>query len=455
MATATQEALPVTEQEAQYTNLQYAVSRPGFMSDIRRLLGSTEAAIAFRVEVLNQARMTKRLHECTVESTQEQLVRVARLGLSIALDEVSLIPRSTKDKRAVEMNADPTHAGLRKLIMRSPDVLDCFAREVRDNDEWDTPNDPVSLPYHKLPPKFRPRGRVIGYYALIQMRSGNWRFWPMSVKEVEEHAYEYARDKTRGTYSAAWQGGKRPDIDSEGLCPFDKMALKTVLVMACNSRDVPKCADYDEALAMSHEAHPPAITAAEHQGYRRDGSRQALTTGSGVTMASLSQDLSGAEDHDDTNAAYVRATRMQPQEPHVVTPEPVEDAAEDGSSPTQKPPEKVVSSSKAETSPPGKGVDTPNATTTRETRKNATSTPRRDGPEWETIVAHQHNQLLPEEMRAHCTMMLASETVVPGSAFDLASAILDIVNAQSGERVRREVVYEGPPVAPKPRPSGT
>jgi recombinational DNA repair protein RecT len=444
---------PATEQEAQYTNLQYAVSRPGFMSDIRRLLGTSEAAIAFRVEVLNQARVTPRLHQCTVESTQEQLVRVARLGLSIALDEVSLIPRSKKS--VVEMHADPTHAGLRKLIMRSPEVLDCFAREVRDNDAWDTPNDPVSLPYHKIPPKFQPRGPVIGYYALIQMRSGNWRFWPMSLKEVEKHAYEYARDKEHNTYSPAWQKGKRPDTDDEGLCPFDKMALKTVLVMACNSRDVPKCADYDEGVAMSHEAHPPALTSAEYQGYRRDGTRPALMTGSGVTMASLRQDLGGAEDHHDTNAAYVRATRMQPQEPRVVTPESVEESPEDGSSPMQKPPEKVVSPAKAETSPPDKGVDTTNATTARETRKNAKSAPRRDGPEWETIVAHQHNPLLPEEMRAHCAMMLASETIVPGSAFDLASAILDIVNAQSGERVRREVVYEGPPVEPKPRPSGS
>lgn len=428
------------------TNLQYAVGTRGFMKDIEDLLGTRAAALAFRVEVLNQALMTPRLHDCTVESSQFQLIRVARLGLSLALDEVSLIPRSNKG--TVEMHADPTHAGLRKLLMRSPEVRDCFTREVREHDEFRMPLDPISLPLHQIPEKFAPRGPVIGYYAAIQMRSGHWRFWPMSVAEIEEHADQYAKD-VRGNFGPAWQGGKRPKTERAGLVPFDKMALKTVLTMAANSRDVPQSADAQEGFAMQREANPPPPTAAELQGYTRQGTRAALTTGSGTTLESLRQDLGGAQDREDVEAAYARATRVTTPAPDALTLEPSAWSRNEEPVPSQESPEKGVSASQAQTSrsDPSIGTsETPDATNAPEERKNAISDKSRVGVEWDTLRAHAHNPALPEDLRVQIAAVLHSDVPPPpGFAFTLASAVRDVVDAQSPAPVRRDASYEGPP----------
>jgi recombinational DNA repair protein RecT len=104
---------------------------------------------------------------------------------------------------------------------------------------------------------------------VAQIKGGNWRFWPMSVAEVEAHAKRYVPDLER---APAWQGGKRPDVD--GLTSFDKMSLKTCLRMLLNARDFSLEADVVQALE-SEEAWRRE-TAAEAQGLTRSGERPQL-----------------------------------------------------------------------------------------------------------------------------------------------------------------------------------
>lgn len=239
----------VTKAESTYSNLQYVTLTRGsfFKQVVASCQGVEERASALLAEFLNLGRRTPRLHECTMESLGYAIIRAANLGLNPAIpNEYWLIPREGKiwvkneeTGRSVEhkvMQAEPQYGygGLRKLVMRSPEVRDCFSREVCINDVFEPPVDPVSLPKHQIPP-FTPRGAVIGYYNVIQKQNGNHLTLMMSVAEVEAHRDRYAQQNQKGEYGSSWSKG-RPD--REGLTNFDRMGLKTVLRMNCSPRNV-------------------------------------------------------------------------------------------------------------------------------------------------------------------------------------------------------------------------
>jgi recombinational DNA repair protein RecT len=191
------------------------------------------------VEILNQARRVPDLHRCTPESLAFGIMRLASLRLNPAIpNECWLIPRKGQ--------AEPQYGygGLRKLVLRSPEVIDCFSREVCVNDVFASPVTPVSLPTHQIPP-FLPRGRVIGYYNVIQKHNGNWLTLMMSVAEVLAHRDRYAQQDRNGQYGSAWSNSHP---DKEGLTNQDRMGLKTVLRMNCSPRNVSLEADVWDAI---------------------------------------------------------------------------------------------------------------------------------------------------------------------------------------------------------------
>ena len=191
--------------------------------------GDPQHADAFIVEILNMGRRLPALHTCDQESLAYGIMRLASLRLNPAIpNEAWLIPRGNKAE------VQYGYGGLRKLVMRSAEVIDCFSREVCQNDTFVSPATPISLPTHQIPP-FTPRGRVIGYYNVIQKANGNFLTLMMSVVEIEAHRDRYAQQDRQGQYGSAWS---RSRPDQEGLTNFDKMALKTVLRMNCNPRNV-------------------------------------------------------------------------------------------------------------------------------------------------------------------------------------------------------------------------
>lgn len=300
-------------QKRETTNLEQAILVDWYQETLQRFLGSPEAVDAFTAEMFTQARKSPKLYMCTVESTRFIIARVASLKLNPAIpNEVSLIPRNMKQangKYADEMTVIYGYGGLRKLAMRSPEVKDIRAEDVRANDRYTPSADIVSLPAHTYPPAFMPRGRVIGYYAAVQFTSGNWKTWPMSVDEVQEHAKQYVHDMSR---APAWHKGERPDV-ADGLTSFDKMALKTCLRMLINGRDVPLSADVVQAL-QEEEVRLHVETPGERLGYDRDGNRPAITMGTGVTMDDLIEDIAGDQQS-------MRNTLERERQPvHVTTP---------------------------------------------------------------------------------------------------------------------------------------
>lgn len=299
-------------QKREYTNLEKALST-GFARDLTRFLGSEEAAAAFIAEIYNQARRVPELHVCTVESIRLNVARIAALRLNLALPNmVHLIPRNMKQPKAndrapdvwaKELTIQYGYAALRELATRAPGVKDCFTREVCVNDFYEPPVSLTAPPTHRLPARFTPRGRVEGYYAVIELYNGNWRHLQMSVAQVEAHVKRYVRE-----IGPAWEKGKRPDLE-DGLTAFDKQALKTCLRMLCNGRDIPMSSDVRTALD-AEEAMERRQTAAELQGYGPQGQRAALTAATGLPLDDLLQDVAGVRDKESVAVHIERETRV-------------------------------------------------------------------------------------------------------------------------------------------------
>lgn len=224
-----------------------ATDRKTFYRQVVAATGSEAAADALLVEFVNMGRKSSRLRSCTLESLAYGILRCASLRLNPAIpNEFWLIPRKG--------SAEPQfgYGGLRKLVMRSPEVIDCFSREVRENDTFTLAETIVGAPRHVITP-FVPRGRVVGYYNAIAKANGHWLVLTMSVSEVEAHRDRYVPRDDDGQWPRSWSRGV---VDREGLSSFDKMALKTVLVSNCSARDVSLTAEIAQAFASTVMLEP-------------------------------------------------------------------------------------------------------------------------------------------------------------------------------------------------------
>lgn len=240
---------------------------------IRRLMGNSAVAERFLIVALNQFRKVPQLATCSKESILDALVRMARLGLDPSVpNDVYLVPY--KQEAALIVG----YGGLRKLVLRNPEVQDVFAQVVCQNDTYRPADSPVSLPIHRLPDAFHPRGRAIGYYAAAYLRSGFWRVVSMSKAEVAAHRDRYSQ----GSKSTFWADNH---ADKEGLTNFDKMAMKTCLRQLCSPRYLSLDTDVSEALATEEALYRPAMEAS----VSRDVPRPSGT----LPIATLSEELYG------------------------------------------------------------------------------------------------------------------------------------------------------------------
>jgi phage RecT family recombinase len=212
---------------------------------LKRLLGNQEVADRFLVVALNQVRKVPALAKCSKESILDGLVRMARLNLDPAIpNDAFLVPYNGEATLIVG------YGGLRKLVLRNADVLDVFAQVVCQNDHYRPAESPITLPTHRLPEAFQPRGRAIGYYAAALLKSGLWRVVAMSKAEVAGHRDRYSA----GAKSTFW-ADNHPD--KEGFSNFDKMAMKTCLRQLCSPRYLSLDADVSQALQSEEALYQP------------------------------------------------------------------------------------------------------------------------------------------------------------------------------------------------------
>lgn len=215
---------------------------------LQELVPAETLRVRFASVIVNQLRTVPNLQRCTPESVLAAVTSIVQLDLDPALpNEVSIVPFWNKQGNCYEAQRITGFGGLKKLALRHRDVLDIFCAAVHERDTYVSGDDATKLPMHKRPDGFRPRGKVIGYYAAAKLRAGYWRVIERSKEEIAAHKQRYSLGQ-RGSF---WDDN-RPDM--EGLTNFDKMALKTCLRELCHPRNLPQSVEY---MALVAEEYAP------------------------------------------------------------------------------------------------------------------------------------------------------------------------------------------------------
>lgn len=137
--------------------------------------------------VINAISTNAELAKCSVASIFMSTVRSFSLGIEPngALSEGYLIPFWNSKKRNMEAQFMPSYRGLQMLARRSGEILDVYAKEVRENDMFDVEEGTERKITHK-PNYTGNRGDAVCYYAVFHTKDGGVDFEVMSKGEIDE-----------------------------------------------------------------------------------------------------------------------------------------------------------------------------------------------------------------------------------------------------------------------------
>jgi phage RecT family recombinase len=197
---------------------------------IASVMSNPEMAERMSLLAMNEIRRNPALGACSPLSVANAFLRIHALDLDPVLpNEIHLVPYKG------ECTLQIGYAGLRKLALRHPDVLDIWCETVYQNDRFEEQGIHTP-PLHRPPDKFHPRGSAIGYYAVAEMRSGAHRIVRLSVADAKAHGERYSRR------SGIWTS--HPEA----------MAFKTCLRMLCHPRHLPMFTDVVAMLSDEDES---------------------------------------------------------------------------------------------------------------------------------------------------------------------------------------------------------
>ena len=186
----------------------------------------------FKQVVVNLARETPQLLNCTPLSFVSSVLMAAQLGLEPggALGLSWLIPR--RNKGVLEANFQLGYKGLRDLAYRSGIVSYVEGRIVHEGDEFDFAHGLGGTNW-KHKPEGIPDRDWTDAYCSATLVTGAQPFEAMSKAEIYSHRNKYVKD---------WQKNKAWQDDEEG------MAKKTVVARLC--RQLPMSVEFRTALAV-------------------------------------------------------------------------------------------------------------------------------------------------------------------------------------------------------------
>jgi len=186
------------------------------------------------LRVYNNA-MTRnnKLLDCTQESLYTAFITASEFGLepNTPLGQCYMIPYG--QQATFQMG----YQGIIDLAYRSGKVSLIFAEPVHDNDVFALKQGLHRDLIHE-PLLVGERGKVIGYYAVVQIIGFEPQFAFMSLPEIYAHAKRYSK-----AYQAHLAGkySDTPWKEDPGTLGFDSMAKKTVMIQACKT--APKSID--------------------------------------------------------------------------------------------------------------------------------------------------------------------------------------------------------------------
>jgi recombination protein RecT len=197
-----------------------------------------------------------------------EVSKAAGLGLLLdpLLGEAYMLLAYNPNTRQREPQLRVGYRGLMKLARMAYGGAMIYAHEVRENDFIDCDQGVERKLVHR-PELFRPRGEIVGYYAVIKFKDGAWDFEPMSVDEVHG-----IRERSDG-----WKAFKDGRIKSTPWATDEvEMAKKTVIrrlmkrqpqtremAQAIEIEDRAEFAQFDKRIGRPpkpYEAEPPQFS---------------------------------------------------------------------------------------------------------------------------------------------------------------------------------------------------
>lgn len=157
---------------------------------------------------------TPALAKCTQTSLFNAIIQIAQLGLepNTPLQHAYIIPY--KDQAEAQVG----YRGLIDLARRSGELNLIYAEIVREKDYFLCERGLDPKLEHR-PEIFKPRGEVIGAYAVVHLANGSKDFEPMTKAEID--AIKMRSPSVKGGKSSPW------DTD------YTEMAKKTVIKRIC------------------------------------------------------------------------------------------------------------------------------------------------------------------------------------------------------------------------------
>lgn len=191
------------------------------LEDLSRSLPAHIKPAVFQRNLLNALMTNPDLMNHSPGLVFREVSKAAGLGLLLdpQLGETYIIVGYNYKTRRQEPQLRIGYKGLTKLARQSGAVSLIYAHEVHANDFVDCDLGADKRLVHK-PKLFTDRGEIIGYYAVIKFRDGEFDFEPMDVPEIRR-----IRDRTD-----AYQAFKSDKIKSTPWATDEaEMAKKTVI----------------------------------------------------------------------------------------------------------------------------------------------------------------------------------------------------------------------------------
>jgi recombination protein RecT len=200
---------------------QIALALPKFIDPDRML----------RIAV-TQIRRSEKLQECSQDSLLAAIMTASQMGIEVDGRNGHLIPRwnpKLNDGRGgMEAQFQPDYKGLVQLVRMNDKVQDIYADLVRDNDKFSITKGLHRDLVHEIDIR-KPRGKILGAYAVIIYSGGVTSFEFMDLEElyaIRERSDGYKAYKKGKANSCVW-------ISDEG-----EMMKKTVLKRLMKLADI-------------------------------------------------------------------------------------------------------------------------------------------------------------------------------------------------------------------------
>jgi len=178
------------------------------------------------------------------------IMRAAQDGLLPDGREGAIVTFKSQGKPEPQAQWMPMVAGIMKKVRNSGEIMSWSVQVVKENDDFNYELGDEERITHK--PALNARGKTIGAYSIVKLKSGETVREYMGMEEVEA-----IRKRSRSATSGPW------------VTDFDEMAKKTVIRRHSKrlpqSTDLDQVLNADDTLFMPEQNQPEAAPAEQQQ----------------------------------------------------------------------------------------------------------------------------------------------------------------------------------------------